>query len=279
MIEDAALSFLVTQKHLKAGLSSVPETVICLDEDRPAIDAESDQPVELPSMSADSVAYVIYTSGSTGTPKGVRVAHRAVVNFLTSMAKEPGLTASDRMVAVTTLSFDIAGLELFLPLTVGASVTIASRDVAANGEELAELITDFDATIMQATPTTWRMLVETGWTAPPKFKALCGGEPLPRSLAEALIPQVGSLWNMYGRTETTIWSTIESVSSGDGAVPIGRPIANTQIYSPRQTPKPGARRCRRRAPYRWRRRRPRLSESPRAQRREVYRGSVSGPIG
>ena len=230
MIEDAALSFMVTQQHLKERLGHAPETIICLDSDQSAIAGESERPLAGVAALPDNIAYVIYTSGSTGKPKGVQVPHRAVVNFLTTMAREPGLTATDRLLAVTTLSFDIAGLELFLPLTVGAAVIVASRDVAANGEELAKLLTDSGATIMQATPTTWRILIDVRWKGIQSFTALCGGEPLPRSLASELLPRVENLWNMYGPTETTIWSTIQKVSEGEETVPIGRPIANTQVY-------------------------------------------------
>lgn len=178
-------------------------------------------------LRSDDTAYLIYTSGSTGRPKGVRVTHRAVVNFLTSMAREPGLAENDRLVAVTTLSFDISVLELLLPLTVGAEVILATREQAIDGRELATLLAG--ATCMQATPATWRLLLEAGWRGGPAFKALCGGEALPRDLAEALLVRVGELWNMYGPTETTVWSTCLRVSANE-AVSIGRPIANTTVH-------------------------------------------------
>ena len=150
---------------------------------------------------------MIYTSGSTGTPKGVQIPHRAVVNFLTAMAREPGMTAHDTLLAVTTLSFDIAGLELFLPLTVGGRVVIAPRATAIDGWKLSQLLHDSGATIMQATPATWRLLLASGWHGEPHLKILCGGEALPPELARELLPRCSSLWNMYGPTETTIWST------------------------------------------------------------------------
>ncbi len=174
---------------------------------------------------------MLYTSGSTGRTKGVVVPHRAVVNLLTSMAREPGLSADDVLVAVTTLSFDIAALELFLPLTVGGRVVLADRDVAADGPRLAELMDRSGATVMQATPATWRMLIDAGWRGDARLKILCGGEALPPALAEALLTRCGSLWNVYGPTETTIWSTCERVEAVDrGRVTIGRPIANTRTY-------------------------------------------------
>jgi amino acid adenylation domain-containing protein len=182
--------------------------------------------------SSENLAYVIYTSGSTGKPKGVQLPHRAVLNFLATMRERPGLTADDALLAVTTLSFDIAGLELWLPLTTGARVELASHEVAADGRRLVEALASSGATVMQATPATWRMLLEAGWKGDPNLKILCGGEAMSRDLADRLLPLCGSLWNLYGPTETTIWSTVERVERpGDGAtIPIGRPIANTEIY-------------------------------------------------
>ena len=180
--------------------------------------------------SGEDPAYVIYTSGSTGTPKGVAVPHRAVVNFLTSMAREPGLAAADVLVAVTTLSFDIAVLELLLPLTVGATVVLATRDDAMDGRALRSLLEHHRATVMQATPVTWRLLLEAGWTPPPStpFRALVGGEPLPQDLAQQLIDCGIELWNMYGPTETTVWSTCARITD-PSRITIGRPIANTTV--------------------------------------------------
>lgn len=177
-----------------------------------------------------NLAYVIFTTGSTGRPKGVQIEHRALVNFLESMAREPGLTAEDILLAVTTLSFDIAGLEIFLPLIKGAQIIIASRDVVLDGMALRHLLETSNATVMQATPITWRMILESGWQGCEKLKILCGGEAMPPDLARELIPRCSSLWNLYGPTETTIWSTILRVSSVEPRIPIGRPIANTQVY-------------------------------------------------
>ncbi len=187
-------------------------------------------------------AYVIYTSGSTGRPKGVEISHRALVNFLHSMRRSPGMGPQDVLLAVTSLSFDIAGLELLLPLTTGGRVVIAEAADVVDGARLRSLFTRSRPTIMQATPVTWRMLLENGWPGDPRLKALCGGEPMPGELAKALQKKCASLWNMYGPTETTIWSTIERVDPGDGPVSIGRPIDNTQIYildSCRQAAPPG----------------------------------------
>ncbi|MFD0727554.1 non-ribosomal peptide synthetase [Lysobacter brunescens] len=179
---------------------------------------------------ADETAYVLFTSGSTGRPKGVRVPHRATVNFLASMARAPGLGPDDTLCAITTLSFDIALLELMLPLTVGARVALADRATASEGEALARLLDAVDATVMQATPATWRMLLDAGWRGRPGMRLLCGGEALPRELADRLLGCGSELWNVYGPTETTVWSTIERVQPGEGAVSIGRPIDNTEVY-------------------------------------------------
>ena len=202
--------------------------VVCLDRDWPVIDRESTENRH-GETNSNNLAYVIYTSGSTGQPKGVQVSHRSVVNCLVSVGERVGLTGQDRLLAVTTISFDIAAVELFLPLLVGGTVILASREEAADGVELAFRVKESSATVMQGTPSTWRMLIEAGWEGSPEFKILCGGESLSRELAEALLMR-GEVWNLYGPTETTIWSTIHKVESGEGPVPIGRPVANTQIY-------------------------------------------------
>ncbi|MEW5929752.1 MAG: amino acid adenylation domain-containing protein [Gemmatimonadota bacterium] len=177
-----------------------------------------------------SLAYVIYTSGSTGRPKGVQLPHRAVVNFLHAMRERPGLAEDDVLLAVTTLSFDIAGLELFLPLAVGARTVIASRETAADARLLAERIASSGATVMQATPATWRMLLAAGWGGSARLRAFCGGEALDGELARRLRPQVAELWNLYGPTETTVWSTVQRVEAPDGPPPVGRPVGNTRVY-------------------------------------------------
>lgn len=229
ILEDSGVQTIVTQAHLAFDLRDHVERVICIDIEW---DTAASKGAEKPETeaNADSLAYVIYTSGSTGKPKGVQVEHRSFVNLLCSMKDEPGMKASDVLVAVTTLSFDIAGLELFLPLITGAKVIIASREVASDGNTLANLIAGSGATMMQATPATWRLLLEAGWKGSDTFKILCGGEALPRELANELVTRSGSLWNMYGPTETTIWSSVSKITSTDGPVFLGDPIANTQFY-------------------------------------------------
>ncbi|MEW5928796.1 MAG: amino acid adenylation domain-containing protein, partial [Gemmatimonadota bacterium] len=228
MLGDAGASVLLTQSHLAAALPPFAGALVCLDADDASPAAGSAAtPV---AVDARNAAYVIYTSGSTGRPKGVAVPHRAVANFLESMRVRPGLTARDTLLAVTTLSFDIAGLELFLPLTTGARVVLADRDTASDGARLRDALASSGATVMQATPASWRMLLEAGWEGTPGLKALCGGEALPRDLADRITERCAELWNLYGPTETTIWSTAERVLPGTDAVSIGAPIANTRVY-------------------------------------------------
>ncbi|MBK8903666.1 MAG: amino acid adenylation domain-containing protein [Anaerolineaceae bacterium] len=183
-----------------------------------------------PIATANDLAYMIYTSGSTGKPKGVQVTHRNAVNFLLSMAQQPGLTPEDTLLSVTTLSFDISVLEIFLPLIVGARGELVSRETAVTPEKLQTALQQSGATIMQATPTTWRLLLESGWAGNPNLKILCGGEAMPRDLAEQLLPRCKELWNMYGPTETTVWSSIHRVQKGHSPIPVGKPIANTTFY-------------------------------------------------
>jgi len=229
MLEDAAIGLLLTQESLCEVLPAYAGVTCLLDTQREAIEKEDTSALEA-RVDPQQLAYVIYTSGSTGKPKGVQIPHRALTNFLCTMAETPGITDTDTLLAVTTLSFDIAGLELFLPLLEGARVVVASKEEAADGTRLAHLLEDCKATVMQATPSTWRLLLESGWVGVPGLKILCGGEALPRDLAEQILGAGMELWNMYGPTETTIWSAVERVESGRGVVSIGRPIANTGLY-------------------------------------------------
>ena len=235
MVEDAQVRVLLTRDGAIAGL---PEAkTVRIDSDREAIARESDaNPAN--TETSTNLAYVIYTSGSTGKSKGVQIPHRAVVNFLTAMRRQPGLVEQDVLLSVTTLSFDIAALEIFLPLTVGSHLVLVSREVASDGARLSEQLANSGATVMQATPATWRLLLEAGWQGSRRLKILCGGEALDWKLANQLMKKCASLWNLYGPTETTIWSAtykVESESdsksaSDNGPVAIGRPIANTQLY-------------------------------------------------
>ncbi len=228
MIADAELNTLLTTSTLRTTLDCDLPALICIDE----VAAELNElPDTNPAVSnnTENLAYVIYTSGSTGNPKGVQVPHRSVVNFLTTMSAQPGISPSDILRAVTTLSFDIAALELFLPLVNGARLVIASRSVAGDGQRLAELIASANTTVMQATPATWQLLLGADWPGKADMKILCGGEALPRELADRLLNTRSELWNMYGPTETTIWSSVAQVEKS-GPITIGRPIGNTQMY-------------------------------------------------
>jgi amino acid adenylation domain-containing protein len=186
-------------------------------------------PLQRP-IGPEDLAYVIYTSGSTGRPKGVEIPHRALGNFLASMRARPGIDADDRLLAVTSLSFDIAGLELFLPLIAGARVEVASRATTQDGRALAERLSTSAITVIQGTPSTYRLLLDAGWAGDPGLEVLVGGEAVPRELTAELLRRCASVWNMYGPTETTIWSCIHPIAAGEGPVPIGKPIANTTAH-------------------------------------------------
>jgi amino acid adenylation domain-containing protein len=231
MVEDAGLKFILTQQKLREYLAVDRAKLIALDTDSQTI-AQYSQTNPIAELKPQSLAYVIYTSGSTGKPKGVQICHSNVVNFLMSMASQPGCDRQDTILAVTSISFDIAVLEIFLPLIVGAKVVLVSREVALDGKKLLSALNNSSATIMQATPATWQLLLEAGWQGNDRLKILCGGEALSEKLAQQLLPKVASLWNMYGPTETTVWSAIDRVKlkSDRKSIAIGHPIANTQIY-------------------------------------------------
>jgi amino acid adenylation domain-containing protein len=190
--------------------------------------AEADYGTSKPTP--DHRAYIIYTSGTTGKPKGVTISHRALTNLLYSMMKEPGFTSSDRLLAVTPITFDIATMEMFLPLIAGGTVVVADRLVAADPFRLAKMLRASQISILQATPVTWRLLASSGWEGKSNLTMISGGEALPRDLADQLLDLGGKLWNCYGPTETTIWSGVLRIRSDSGAVPIGPPIANTAFY-------------------------------------------------
>jgi amino acid adenylation domain-containing protein len=229
------LEFMLADAGAKLLLASTPAalattaTVLAIDEALGQARSYSDQePTALPD--SQQVLYVLYTSGSTGKPKGVEITHRNAVNFLYSMQQAPGITADDKLLAITTISFDIAGLELYLPLVSGATVVLADAFAAKDGQELLRLIEAEKITIMQATPSSWRLMLDAGWQQPLPLKVLCGGEALPLELAGRLLARSQAVWNLYGPTETTIWSSVKQMNRADTEVTIGRPIANTQFY-------------------------------------------------
>ena len=230
VLHDADVRVVLTDADLAQRLD-VPQgvAVLCMD----ALDtASSGEDSPLPTdLAPQEAAYLIYTSGSTGRPKGVEVSRGALANFLNSMRRTPGMEPADRLLSVTTVAFDIAGLELLLPLVSGAGVRIAPDEVVTDGRKLSDLMAEYRPTVMQATPAGWKLLIEAGWQGDPDLRILCGGEALPGELACELLTRSRSVWNLYGPTETTIWSTIHRVTAEDGTtVPIGSPIDATRIY-------------------------------------------------
>jgi len=227
MLSDSGARVLLTAGQLPSGLE-VPDGIAVIDV---GVGSGNTRAENLPTAPGpQQAAYILYTSGSTGRPKGVVVPHGALANFLNSMRERPGLSQSDVLAAVTTVSFDIAGLELYLPLIVGARIELVSKQVATDGADLSQLLDASGATLLQATPATFRMLIEAGWKGNQSCRALCGGEAVSRSLADNILERVSELWNMYGPTETTIWSTVDKVERDAAPISIGRPIANTQIH-------------------------------------------------
>ncbi|MER1062389.1 amino acid adenylation domain-containing protein [Pseudomonas aeruginosa] len=231
MLEDSGVRLVLSQSWLSPGLP-LAKGVAALDLDRTGwLDGyPSNDPLR--PLAAENLAYVIYTSGSTGRPKGVQIEHRSLLNFLASMAREPGCTSSDRLLQLTSLSFDIAGLELYLGLTRGACIVMPKAQQSKDPQALLALIEEAEVSIIQATPATWRMLLNG---APERAevlrgrKALCGGEALGGGLARRLLAHVDSLWNVYGPTETTIWSSCQRVLDSE-VIHLGGPIGNTALH-------------------------------------------------
>jgi len=228
MLEDADIPLLLTQSELRSNLPEFTGERLCYEDYTAELQKQPDTNPELEPDPAAPI-YIIYTSGSTGLPKGVVLPNKAVVNFLLSMKNKPGMVQSDRLLAITTLSFDIAVLELYLPLLTGATVVIAPREAVLDANLLQEMLLEHRITIMQATPASWQLLVEANWQ-PAAFKALCGGEAMPDSLCDALLERNVELWNMYGPTETCVWSCIEKMQPDQEKILIGKPIANTSVY-------------------------------------------------
>jgi amino acid adenylation domain-containing protein len=228
IIHDSHLRLALVDRHTAAQLETLGGLELIrvenLNPDSSATVASTKAPT------GDDLAYVLYTSGSTGEPKGVEIPRRALSNLLLAMQERPGIDAEAVMVATTTFSFDIAALELLLPLTVGARVAIARREEAADGAALLALLQRTQATILQATPTTWRMLLEAGWDGSPAITVFCGGEALSTNLARGLTSRSHHVWNLYGPTETTIWSTAERITPDTDVIGIGQPLANTSVY-------------------------------------------------
>ncbi len=228
MLTDSGAALLITSEDYKERYQSSAKELL-IDNIWPLLDQYPVTDIEI-AVNGDDLIYILYTSGSTGLPKGVQIAHHNLINFLYSMQKAPGITTTDKLLAVTTVSFDISGLELFLPLISGAQVIIANSAEAKDGRALLDIIRKESVTIMQATPYTWRIMIEAGWDSSTPLKVICGGEALPKELAEKINIRAESLWNVYGPTETTIWSTVKQIKADDDIITIGRPIDNTAIY-------------------------------------------------
>jgi amino acid adenylation domain-containing protein len=238
MVRDAGISVLVTDDSAFAAGLGDRLFIVELGSETETARVDSEDPET--GVAPENLAYVIYTSGSTGRPKGVQVPHRALVNLLRSVAEEPGLDAGDSVLGVTSFSFDMSVMDLCLPLILGARLDLVRSEVAASGPQLRDALETLDPTLMHATPTTWRMLLEAGWEGSKRLKVICGGEAVPRSLADELLARSGALWNMYGPTETAIYSALHRVQAGPGVVPIGRPLAGTvlRILDERNEPVP-----------------------------------------
>ncbi len=224
LIDDAKPAALLSQVGVHHRLPPYDRPLFLIEDigDRP-----SDEDV---SVTPDDLAYILYTSGSTGRPKAVEIEHRSVVNLLAAMRSEIGFDADDRLLSVTTISFDIAALEIFLPLVTGGRLVLAGKSDVIDPRALARLIDSSRASVMQATPALWRTLIQSGWEGRPELRILCGGEALSAGLARELRLRTAAAWNVYGPTETTIWSLVHKLSDGDDPVPIGKPLANTSVH-------------------------------------------------
>jgi amino acid adenylation domain-containing protein len=228
IIDNAKAQALITSKKYQGYLETTA-TVFLLEDALVESESFSDKNFKT-AADGESLAYLLYTSGSTGNPKGVLVQRHSLFNFLLSMQKEPGIKYWDKFLAVTTISFDIAGLELFLPLISGSLLLLASNDAARDGRMLLDLVKKNGVTMMQGTPATYKLMIDAGWNEPLPVKVLCGGEAFPSNLATALSDRSASVWNMYGPTETTIWSMVERLYGNESTITIGKPIDNTQVY-------------------------------------------------
>jgi len=229
MLEDSQVRVLLTQSALRDGLPEHQADVLCLDEWG---GFEQQLPENLGLvLKLDSLAYVLFTSGSTGRPKGVMIEHQALHNFLHDMQLRLQPEPQSYLLAVTTLSFDIAGLELYLPLITGAGIVLTDKETISDGEQLQILLEKHNVCLMQATPATWKLLLDSGWSQKQALTILCGGEALAINLAQALLKQSHQLWNVYGPTETTIWSSAHNVTQyQEQPNLIGKPLSNTRVY-------------------------------------------------
>jgi amino acid adenylation domain-containing protein len=229
MLADARVPVLITHSRFLGEVDPRSASALCIDREWARIEQRSTEPVGI-DVDPEQRAYVIYTSGSTGQPKGVEVTHRSVANLVAYMRERPGLSERDVVANLTTPAFDLSVPDWYLPLTSGARLVIVPREATLDGVELADWLARSGATFVQATPTTWQVLIDASWTGSATLKIVCGGEALPRALAEELQSRCASLWHMYGPTETTVWSSVLELEPGEGPIPLGGPIANTRFY-------------------------------------------------
>ncbi|MCK4608414.1 MAG: amino acid adenylation domain-containing protein, partial [Gammaproteobacteria bacterium] len=238
ILEDSKAGMILTQKKYANKINEVlrgndfKAKIIVLDDVSCDYHSEPDDSIVI-QLSINMLAYVMYTSGSTGKPKGVLIEHKSLINFLYSMQDVFKLDCRDRMLALTPFTFDISGLELYLPLITGACCIISDKKTSSDANRINQMIMDHKISIMQATPATWQMLIDDDWKNSTNIKVLCGGEALSKDLANRLFNLGSPIWNLYGPTETTIWSALYKLKSCPDDVsvtPIGKPIANTQVY-------------------------------------------------
>jgi amino acid adenylation domain-containing protein len=230
MYEDSGAKIFISQSSLASKFSQYQKAkIVLLDSHKDKIGKFSTGKPAL-NIDSKSFAYIIYTSGSTGKPKGVKVHHEAIVNLTESMSGKPGIRENDILLAVVTLSFDMSLFELFMPISNGATVVIASAQETTDGQALIKLIDEYDITMLQATPSLWHLLLASGWKGKKDLRAFCGGEPLTPVLLRQILPRVAELWNCYGPTETTVYSTCTRMRDADDQITIGRPISNTKIH-------------------------------------------------
>ena len=229
MLADAKAPVLITHSQFLGTVDPRGAKVICVDRDRARIDERPMEPLGV-EVDPEQRAYVIYTSGSSGEPKGVEVTHRSVANLVSYMRERPGLSERDVVANLTTPAFDLSVPDWYLPLTTGAQLLLVPREATLDGVELADWLARSGVTFVQATPTTWQLLVDASWTGSATLKIVCGGEALSQALAQELQSRCASLWHMYGPTETTVWSSILELEPGEGLPALGGPIANTRFY-------------------------------------------------
>lgn len=238
MLKDSSAKLLLTsEKYKNKNEFSVKEIII--EQIWSGLTAP-EHLVSSQNVAEQDLAYILYTSGSTGMPKGVCVTHGNLANLLLSMRVTPGINSNDKLLAITSISFDIAGLELYLPLITGAEIVLADTDATRDGRLLVNMLNEKNISIIQATPSSLQMMSDAGWEKYSSIKVLSGGEALPKELAKKLLSVCDQLWNMYGPTETTIWSTVKQIYSHDKQITIGAPIHNTRVYIMNEQGKPVA---------------------------------------